>query len=89
MLHLSKQWGLDPNEVKNHLLGNQWDVGLDLPALLKHLDGIQSGMWTHLPLSPGSVVLMWSLLGDAGYEVQLVNMHGAEELYVRRPLEEA
>lgn len=87
MLHLGAKWGLDTNEVKNHLVSNQWGSDLDVPALIKHLDGIQSGTWTLLRVS--NMAWLYNTLASAGYETQLLEVHGSNELYVRRPLEEA
>jgi hypothetical protein len=87
VLYLGANWGLDTNEVKNHLLGKDWGGDLDLPALIKHLDGVQSGMWTLLRTE--NLVWLYNTLASAGYETQLVSVHNTDELYVRRPLEEA
>jgi len=85
VLHASKAWGLDPTEVKNYVLSQEWGLDLDLPGLIQHLDGVQSSMWTHIPHTHWLKVL----LADAGYEVQEVVVHDEYELYARRPLEEA
>jgi hypothetical protein len=89
MLLLSKTWGLEPTEVKRHLMGQKWDLGVDIPGLIKHLDAVERGTWTHI--DPGLKTFNWltMLLADAGYEVQALSMHDEDELYARRPLEEA
>jgi hypothetical protein len=90
MLKVSPSWGLDANQVKKLLVSDEWDLSFDVPALIRHLDGVQSGMWTHISNSVlKDLSVLTSLLGDAGYEVQLMQVHNTDELYVRRPLEEA
>ena len=89
MLKAQHSWGLEPSDYKRRLRGYSWGVGIDLSALVEHLEDAARGTWTQVNVPTKRVNDLAQLLRDAGYEIQEVSVHDEDELYVRRPLEEA